>query len=284
MAVLILASAAVGVSAAYVDMFDFGLAYGMYLVNGSISYANGAGSTVKTKFLMPYWALDSFNPDYTYTFTFSFISQSSLEVNVYTRNVYLSNKKEYSSLTHPSKVFASVTKEQQGSDYKYTFTVKLNPGLLQLDYFPLYVYCNEWISDNAVSVTTNGWSVSCEYDPGGSNYLEFLADIRDQLHAGDDYTPPDSAASSLDNSVGGLTSAEGVLKDKSSSLKDSVSSELSSNISSAKALVTTLKPASVQINNLYTTVMTALPAEVKAVFIAIPLLLFIGWLIGRIRE
>lgn len=103
----------------------------------------------------------------------------------------------------------------------------------------------------------------------GSDYIQFI---------------PTQAASDLESSVSSITSAEGVLKDKSSSLSDSVSDQMSDNVNKAKALVTTLKPAAAQITNVYNSFLTVLPDEIKAMFIAIPLLLFIGWLIGRIRE
>lgn len=103
----------------------------------------------------------------------------------------------------------------------------------------------------------------------GSDYIQFI---------------PTQAASDLESSVSSITSAEGVLKDKSSSLSDSVSDQMSDNVTKAKALVTTLEPAAAQITNVYNSFLTVLPDEIKAMFIAIPLLLFIGWLIGRIRE
>lgn len=284
MAALILASAAVGVSAAYVDMLDYGLAYGNPRYD-NLKYGIGAGESFYTYgSIVPYWALDSFDSDYTYTFSFTFTSDTDLNTSNPNNHVYLSNAKITSLADgNAANVYFGFTKAQLDSGYKYDIVVKLNPGLVELDYFPLYVYA--LCSVGARTITTNSWSVSAEYDPGGSKYIEdYLADIRDQLHAGDDYTPPDSAASSLDSSVGGLTSAEGALKDKSSSLMDSVDSQMSENVTKAKALVATLKPAAVQINNVYNSFLTVLPDEIKAMFVAIPLLLFVGWLIGRIRE
>lgn len=280
MAVLILASAAIGVSAAYVDMLDHGLAYtnpNYY----TLKYDIGAGESFYTYHsIVPYWALDTFDPDYTYTFSFSFTSDSNLTSNV--QNVYLSNKKltEISDIT-ASKVYLVFTKDQLESGYKYEIIIKLNPGVLGLDYFPLYVYAACQVG--ARTMTTNSWSVSAEYDPGGSNYLEYLADIRDQLHAGDDYTPPSDAATSLDSGVSSINSAEGELTGKSSSLMDSVSEEWTANKNTAKTFLTTIQPTAVQVKNFYTTLTTALPDEVKALFAIIPLLLFIGYLLGRVK-
>nr|DAI07443.1 MAG TPA: hypothetical protein [Inoviridae sp.] len=281
MAVLILASAAVGVSAAYVDMLDHGLAYtnpNYY----TLKYDIGAGESFYTYHsIVPYWALDTFDPDYTYTFSFSFTSDSNLTSNV--QNVYLSNKKltEISGIT-ASKVYLVFTKDQLESGYKYEIIIKLNPGVLGLDYFPLYVYAACQVG--ARTMTTNSWSVSAEYDPGGSNYLEYLADIRDQLHAGDDYMPPSDAVSSLDSSVSSINSAEGAVRDKSSDLVSSVSEDWTQYQTVAKNAAVSLKPAAATVNNIYALILDAVPDEVIALFIAIALLLFIGWLIGRVRE
>lgn len=263
----------VGVSADYVTMIDYG--FGYYNANSYISWVNGAGSTITGRYFMWYWAIDSFDPDYTYTFTFRFISSESLP-NSASSFVYISRQKYTASQSlDPVGVYSVLTKDNNN----YTATVKLNFGLLGITEFPAYVTMK---LNNTLNITTtvNGWGVSAEYDPGGSKYIE---EYLDQIvNAGSGYPVPDN--STLDSSVNSLNSAEGVVKDKSSSLINSVSSEMSDNLSQAKALSTTLKPAAVQINNIYNSFLSVLPAEVKAVFIAVPLLLFVGWLVGRIKE
>lgn len=103
----------------------------------------------------------------------------------------------------------------------------------------------------------------------GSEYIQFI---------------PTQAASDLGASVSSITSAEGAVRDKSSSLASSVSSEWTQYQSSAKNAAVTLKPAAAAVNNLYTLVIEAVPDEVIALFLAIAILFFIGWLIGRVRE
>lgn len=134
-------------------------------------------------------------------------------------------------------------------------------------------------------MTTGSWGWSCEYDPGGSKLTdEILSDIRDQLHAGDDYTPPSDAVSSLDSSVSSINSAEGAVRDKSSDLVSSVAEDWTQYQTVAKNAAVSLKPAAATVNNIYALILDAVPDEVIALFIAIALLLFIGWLIGRVRE
>lgn len=280
MAVLILASAAVGVSAAYVDMLDHGLAYtnpNYY----TLKYDIGAGDSFYTYHsIVPYWALDTFDPDYTYTFSFSFTSDSNLTSNV--QNVYLSNKKltEISDIT-ASKVYLVFTKDQLESGYKYEIIIKLNPGVLGLDYFPLYVYAACQVGKR--TMTTNSWSVSAEYDPGGSNYLEYLADIRDQLHAGDDYTPPTSAATDLNNSLTSLDSAEASLSSKADELRTAGSATMSSAISAAQDLPNKIGASTTFLATTFTRFWEAVPEEVTAVLLVCAAILFAGWLIGRIQ-
>lgn len=103
----------------------------------------------------------------------------------------------------------------------------------------------------------------------GSDYIQFI---------------PSQAASDLESSVSSINSAEGAVRDKSSSLASSVSTEWNQYQTSAKNAAVTLKPAAAAVNNLYTLVIDAVPDEVIALFIAIAVLLFIGWLIGRVRE
>ena len=266
----------VGVSADYVTMLDYGMGYVQYNKT-DINYVNGSGDYIDGHYIITYWALDSFDPDYTYTFTFKFKATYNLS-NITNGNPY-SNYSYYKLSSLPQRSTGIYTTFNKDGDY-YKFTAKLNPGLIGVSGFPLYVYSVQEFNSLNYGFTESSWGVYCEYDPGGSKFTEeYLNQI---VNAGSGYPVPDG--STLDSSVNSLNSAEGVVKDKSSSLINSVSSEMSDNLSQAKALSTTLKPAAVQINNIYNSFLSVLPAEVKAVFIAVPLLLFVGWLVGRIKE
>lgn len=81
-----------------------------------------------------------------------------------------------------------------------------------------------------------------------------------------------------------MSSAEAAVRDKSDNLVASVESDWSAMQSTAKAGVTSLQPAAATVNSAFGLVMDELPDEVKILFVAIPILLFIGWLIGRVRE
>lgn len=271
---IIIQSSILVVSANFVTMLD----YGFGIKNGSnYNWQVESGSTITGTYPMVYWAIDSFDPDYTYTFTFRFTSTTTIS-NYYNPNVYITTKRlEYidSNINTPVSVYSIL--ERDGNNY--AVIVKLNFGLLDITKWPAFISA-QIIQASEITTTINGWSVSAEYDPGGSKYIE---EYLDQIvNAGSGYPVPDGT--NLDNSVNSLNSAEGVVKDKSSSLIDSVSSEMSDNILQATVLSNNLKPAVAQINNIYTSFLSVLPSEVKAIFIAIPLLLFIGWLIGRVRE
>lgn len=118
--------------------------------------------------------------------------------------------------------------------------------------------------------------VGCYYDPGGDTYTQLIYEY------GQGNPLPD--VKDIKDQGNAMSSAEAAVRDKSSDLVSSVDSEWTGYQTDAKALATTLKPAANQINNLYATITAELPDEVKALFIAIPILLFIGWLIGRVRE
>ena len=272
----------------YQDKYDI-YAY----ISNSSSFIVNANNYTENNSGFVYWEFD-INQDYTYTCSFqaTFSSSSPFHKNAFKpfdgNPVFFSNKQvpAGSSVYFEENTILSFADFTKVSDTKYNVkvTVTFNPTLsnIALDHIAIYYpFFFGFKSETTVSVSK--FSYTCTYDPGGNNlqkdYSEYFQQI---ITAGNGYPIPDGT--SLDSSVSSIITAEGILTDKSKSLKDSVSSELTNNISTAKSLVNTLKPASIQINNLYNTFLTALPNEVKAIFIAIPLLLFIGWLIGRIKE
>lgn len=259
-------------------------------VDGDLTYRgkDGTISFPGIRYLYPFWGLSNVQKGYTYVLTFTCKS----DVNFQTDESHLGKvrywitgqiPKNYNTLYEIPSATVTATEQANSNKYTYTYTVAFNTDLIEINSFPdiLYVFCSNNCSGNGtyLNIEITDCSFTYFYDPNGDTYLK---DIRDSLHVGEGYPIPDNTQ--LQNSVGSLSSAEGTLKDKSTEIKNSINSELTNNISTAKSLANTLKPASVQINNLYTTVLTALPTEVKAIFIAIPLLLFIGWLIGRIKE
>lgn len=263
------------VSADYVDMLDYGM---LYKKNSYYYDVNGAGSTITGNRFVWYWALDSFNTDYTYTFTFRFSSTERIPDTVSTF-VYLTRNKFNHNTDTTTNVPVYSDLSYDSTTGNYTSIVKINFGLVGWTDFPVYVSMR--LNNNSeITTTINGWGVSAEYDPGGSKYIEeYLNQI---VNAGSGYPVPDGT--NLDNSLNNLNNSEDVVKNKSNELMNKVNSEMSQNITEAKELSTKLKPAALQINNIYNSFMSVLPTEVKAIFIAIPLLLFVGWLVGRIRE
>lgn len=287
MAVVILASATVGVSAAYVDMLDHALYYGnsSALSTGIALIDSGGAGTYEgaVKQWIPMWALDSYEPGTTYTMKFSCTVPQGKVLSFSDTTVlrYHDKTSSIKSQLELQGAYGSASYNEATSTVE--FTVKFNTDISNLGGYPIYIYLYCPISSQVYnSNTTNQWSTSVEYDPGGSNYLEYLADIRDQLHHGDGYPTPDGSA--LTEQGAAMSSAEGAVRDKSTSLASSVSTEWTQYQTSAKNAAVTLKPAAAAVNNIYTLVIDAVPDEVIALFIAIAVLLFIGWLIGRVRE
>lgn len=102
----------------------------------------------------------------------------------------------------------------------------------------------------------------------GSDYIQFI---------------PSQAASDLESSVSSIKSSESALTGKSTSLMESVSDQWSENKSGAKSFLTTIKPSAVEFKNIYTTLTAQIPADVRALMYVIPILLFIGLILGRVK-
>lgn len=79
-----------------------------------------------------------------------------------------------------------------------------------------------------------------------------------------------------------LSSAEGAVRNKSGSLKDSVSSQWSEIKTAATTFPTTIAPAAAAITTIITDITAVMPQELQAALLAIPLIIFIGWLIGKL--
>lgn len=105
----------------------------------------------------------------------------------------------------------------------------------------------------------------------------------DIMNAGSGYPLPDNG-DELASAESSLSAAEDAISDKSQSIKDQISSQVQSNLELAASSVDKVKQDSVQIKQLYATVTSSLPDEVKLLFVVVPLLLFVGWLIGRVRQ
>lgn len=286
LAVLILASAAVGVSAAYVDMLDHGLFFSpnnFSSGDAKIFDSGGAGTYNGTVHAwVPMWALDSYEPGKTYTMTFSCVVPTGVNVSFNYEYIVLQHEKVNILPLDADLPKAYHSASFDSSTGKLTFVVKFNTDVSDLGGYPVYIYLYSVVNSQIYNkMISNQWSTSVEYDPGGSKFLEEYLDRI--INAGSDYPLPDDAATSLDSGVSSINSAEGELTGKSSSLMDSVSEEWTANKNTAKTFLTTIQPTAVQVKNFYTTLTTALPDEVKALFAIIPLLLFIGYLLGRVK-
>ena len=116
-----------------------------------------------------------------------------------------------------------------------------------------------------------------------SYHTNALDILNNMFNYGSDYPLP-SGGAELESAQNALSEAEGAISDKYQSIKDQISGKVQSNLELAASSADKVKQDSVQIKQLYPTVTSAPPDEVKLLFVVVPLVLFVGWLIGRVRQ
>lgn len=222
-----------------------------------------------------------FESNFTYEITFDFVNPLATKPISPSQTVYFSDNL---ASTLPSSILdgAVVNYEYDrvsSGGYSHTYTIVFRWDYLAGTHY-VYLTC----ANPFVSLKVNALGINCTYDPDGTYYEKLYADYLDQIvNAGQGYPVPDQAASDLDHSVGSLSSAEGAVSGQSSSLADSVSRDWGIYKDQAKSLVTAVKPSAVVFATTYSTIVDAFPDEVKALLVAVPLIIFIGWLIGRVK-
>lgn len=108
-----------------------------------------------------------------------------------------------------------------------------------------------------------------------NNYLQTIYTY------GSEYAVPEGAAD-LAASQEKLSGAEKAVSDKSTSLTNSVASTWSGNKTTAMNFISTITPATAAITTILADITAVMPAELQAALVAIPMIIFIGWLIGRL--
>lgn len=254
----------------------------------------------------------------TVTIAFSYFSPPDLFTDettcAYYGNTTISNESQF-NLSNLDNINVIVT-SNNSTQVKYTLTFNTNnidssANLLQYFFTP-----NLGTGNNDIDFQYINTTVSYTYDPNETtledinNQLEDIknnqqsnnAEVQEALTSiinnqiiqnnnwttiinyGSNYNQIDQTLiNNLGTAEDQLSSAEGALEDKSQSLKDSVASQWSNIQSTSKTFITNLAPAAAAVGTVTTQFMDAAPEEVKGLFVTIPLLIFIGWLIGRIR-
>ena len=186
----------------------------------------------------------------------------------------------------------------------YRLKLVYNPDISGLTIGDIYFYINTFIKTNngsSDSLQFGNEVLVCMKDPSGEgfnsavldavnqikedneNYHSNALELLDQLlNTGSDNPLPD--AKDIKDQGTAMSTAEGAVRDKSSDLIESVSSDWTQYQTDAKNAALTLKPAAAAVNNVYNLIINEIPDEVKMLYVAITILLFIGWLIGRVRE
>lgn len=320
MAAAILASAAVGVSADDGYMADYKYiaydSYGLiYLSRHPLSFfpAANARSLTTTSYRVPYIIvsdLDSSDPtDIVYvlkpvvgtqtveSYSVDFFSNSNqLSFSVASGSFNSSSNVSSIYLSGSSSAYASglapflITLSSSYTPYSdlissYKVTANYSPGRYYSSGYPVYGFgdtnfvldssltLGDLVSGGDADIIISGITAALDSMTNtlvsvGSDYIQFI---------------PTQAASSLDSAVSSIESSESALTGKSSSLMESVASEWTANKNTARTFLATIEPTAVEIKNIYTTLTNAMPDEVLALFAIIPLLLFIGFLIGRVK-
>lgn len=315
-AAFMVATAAVSISASdfiEIELSDYGIWHSRDDTTGSwpIDYPS-LDSSIEISYydiFGPYINI-SFEPDHTYQFTFSFTANNLLSTNISNQSnqiggiYYSSNKISSGSLLKNYSILSDTSYLYNFSYEKNIIKLSITINSNNIDTSISYLYIQFIrLSQLATTFTYNGISCTCLYDPDASYYYSQILSCLDQIQKdninyytnaldvlnsiysyGSDYPVPNEAATKLNNSVSSMSSAESALSSKSDQLMSEVSDTWSSNKQDVKSYATTLKPAAAQVNQLFLSITSSLPTEVKILFVVIPMLLFIGWLIGRIDK
>ena len=284
-AVVMAVTAAVSVSADYINVDKYGL---YYPTSGSVNQIL-AGDTIPSN-VYNYnarWSLSNLTPDYTYDIFLDIIFQDSVNLDKITlpdngdtlfysiKNPNLwypdSNTNYWTKIANVNGSIEKISDKHIKLHVFYNYnTFGLNYSTLQLS-LPFYSYIGGMTGIKVMSM-----GVGCYYDPGGDTYTQLIYEY------GQGNPLPD--VKDIKDQGAAMSTAEAAVRDKSVDLVASVESDWSAMQTTAKAGVTSLQPAAATVNSAFGLVMDELPDEVKILFVAIPILLFIGWLIGRVRE
>lgn len=288
-AVVMAVTAAVSVSADFANVDAYGFYYTRYGSTDSMVKINLGDSIPLQNPYSVRWALSGLQPNYTYDIFFDIIFDGAVDKNVIgfqNRSVYYSvsnsslggfiavNSSSDSGWTAIEKMNGTI---EYISDKHLKIHLFYNYDMLGLNYstiqFALQMYSYDG-GFNSVKAISQG--VGAYYDPGGDTYTQLIY----EYGAGN----PLPDVKDIKDQGAAMSTAEAAVRDKSDDLVASVESDWSAMQSTAKAGVTSLQPAAATVNSAFGLVMDELPDEVKILFVAIPILLFIGWLIGRVRE
>lgn len=284
-AVVMAVTAAVSVSADYINVDKYGL---YYPTSGSVNQIF-AGDTIPSN-VYNYnarWSLSNLTPDYTYDIFLDIIFQDSVNLDKITlpengdtlfysiKNPNLwypdSNTNYWTKIANVNGSIEKISDKHIKLHVFYNYnTFGLNYSTLQIS-LPFFSYLGGMTGIKVMSM-----GVGCYYDPGGDTYTQLIYEY------GQGNPLPD--VKDIKDQGAAMSTAEAAVRDKSVDLVASVESDWSAMQSTAKAGVTSLQPAAATVNSAFGLVMDELPDEVKILFVAIPILLFIGWLIGRVRE
>lgn len=258
-----------------------------------------AGSTERVKQSLPYIIL---TPIYSYSDGETLIVDYSYKYYYHTNDdsangkwiVYDTTTCEWSTLSSIQKYVTGTSTSNaysnlcigfyypSGANFVYVQTANYQVGVYN-DSITLYtnnVYDTDLKLTDYLSTHIQSQDIVYNIYNEVNNISNLVNDI---INMGSGYPLP-SGGDELNSAQTALSEAEGAISDKASSIKDQVSGQVQSNLELAASSVDKVKQDSVQIKQLYATVTSSLPDEVKLLFVVVPLLLFVGWLIGRVRQ
>lgn len=286
-AVVMAVTAAVSVSADFATVDK----YGFFYYNGNSVTQINVGDTIPLN-KNPYsarWSVSGLSPDYTYDIFLDIFTDSAIDFTKLSTTGSGSDTHVYYSINNPNLWYNTTTTSswtllsgvngsiEKISDKHVKFHIFYNYNLSGLKYSSLQLCMNfAAIAGGISNLKVVSQGCGAYYDPGGDTYSQLIY----EYGAGN----PLPDVKDIKDQGAAMSTAEAAVRDKSVDLVASVESDWSAMQSTAKAGVTSLQPAAATVNSAFGLVMDELPDEVKILFVAIPILLFIGWLIGRVRE
>lgn len=293
-AAVMVASAAVCVSAENSTILDCGVLYYTYNNSTSKFYTK---ITANNSLSNSTWGTNTFSGAYIktniesgYTYTIDIAIQSS--GTTYGENIYnisysdqdwykAGNDYRINSFNDININDIIFTSNISGDLKTYQIIFNSNNINIQGLYyilFSVFPYSNGY-----QAITVANYNISATYDPDSSNYDElYLQYLTTIINYGSGNSLP-SGGSDLGLAQTDLSSAEDALSNKSDSLASSVSNQWTTYKSTTQTFVTDIKPSATAVSTIYTNFVDSLPDEIKALLISIPILIFLGWLIGRVR-
>lgn len=204
----------------------------------------------------------------------------------------------------------SISSDLHTVNYIFTFNTKDIPDSYKNKYFYFFALANNYTGTQAVNFKSatayiiedpeltemekilQGIDTIIENQGNISNDISTLISTTNQINNniiniiqyGSNYNQIDQTIiNGLGSAEDQLSNAEDAIQNKSKTLVNKVASQWTANKGVASSFLTTISPATSAIGTVTDNFFDAIPEEIKNAVITIMLIVFIGWLIGRVE-